>query len=125
MGATIVLKNIFYDYDKATLRPESKTELDRLTSLLEENPTLKIELSAHTDSRGSDSYNMDLSQRRAQSVVDYLIDKGVSKDRLVAKGYGETKLVVTDAEIAKMATNADKEEGHQQNRRTEFKILEL
>lgn len=125
VGETIVLKNIFYDYDKATLRPESKTELDRLTSLLEENPTLKIELSAHTDSRGSDSYNMDLSQRRAQSVVDYLIDKGVSKDRLVAKGYGETKLVVTDAEIAKMPTNADKEEGHQQNRRTEFKILEL
>lgn len=125
VGETIVLKNIFYDYDKATLRPESKTELDRLTSLLEENPTLKIELSAHTDSRGSDSYNMDLSQRRAQSVVDYLIDKGVSKDRLVAKGYGETKVVVTDAEIAKMATNADKEEGHQQNRRTEFKILEL
>lgn len=125
VGETIVLKNIFYDYDKATLRPESKTELDRLTSLLEENPTLKIELSAHTDSRGSDSYNMDLSQRRAQSVVDYLIDKGVSKDRLVAKGYGETKLVVTDAEIAKMATSAEKEDGHQQNRRTEFKILEL
>jgi outer membrane protein OmpA-like peptidoglycan-associated protein/tetratricopeptide (TPR) repeat protein len=123
VGETIVLKNIFYDYDKATLRPESKNELERLIKLLKDNPTIKIELSAHTDSRGSDSYNLDLSNRRAQSVVDYVITGGIAKDRLVAKGYGETKLLVTDVDIAKLKTNTEKEDAHQQNRRTEFKIL--
>jgi outer membrane protein OmpA-like peptidoglycan-associated protein/Tol biopolymer transport system component len=123
VGESIVLKNIFYDYDKATLRPESKNELERLVKLLNDNPTIKIELSAHTDSRGSDSYNLDLSNRRAQSVVDYLITAGIAKDRLVAKGYGETKLIVTDADINALKTSAEKEEAHQENRRTEFKIL--
>jgi outer membrane protein OmpA-like peptidoglycan-associated protein len=123
VGETIVLKNIFYDYDKATLRPESKNELERLIQLLTDNPTIKIELSAHTDSRGSDSYNLDLSNRRAQSVVDYLVKAGVSKDRLVAKGYGETRLIVSDADIAKLKNKDDIEAAHQENRRTEFKIL--
>ncbi len=123
VGSSIILKNIFYDYNKATLRNASKNELDRLTKLLNENPTLKIELSAHTDSRGSNKYNEELSQRRAQSCVDYLINKGISKSRLVSKGYGETKLIISDAEIAKMKFKEDKEAAHQQNRRTEFKIL--
>ena len=123
VGSSIVLKNIFYDYNKATLRTSSMNELDRLTDLLVKNPTLKIELSAHTDSRGSDSYNQSLSQKRAQSCVDYLIKKGIASDRLVSKGYGENKLIVSDADIAKMSSNEEKEQGHQQNRRTEFKVI--
>lgn len=123
VGSTIVLKNIFYDYNKATLRDASKNELDRLVKLLQENPTLKIELSAHTDSRGGDKYNEDLSQKRAQSCVDYLIKAGIATDRLVSKGYGEQQLIVSDAEIAKLKFEDEKEEAHQQNRRTEFKIL--
>lgn len=124
VGSAIVLKNIFYDYNKATLRDASKNELDRLTKLLTENPTIKIELSAHTDSRGGDKYNETLSQKRAQSCVDYLIGKGISKDRLIAKGYGETMLIKTDAEIAKLKFEDEKEAAHQENRRTEFKIIE-
>ena len=113
IGQTIVLKNIFFDFDKATIRPESATELDRLIQLLTENPTLKIELGSHTDSKGSDDYNQKLSQSRSQSVVTYLIGKGISTDRLVAKGYGETMPVATN----------DTDAGRQENRRTEFKIL--
>lgn len=122
VGSAIVLKNIFYDYNKATLRDASKNELDRLTKLLKENATIKIELSAHTDSRGGNKYNEELSQRRAQSCVDYLIAKGISKDRMVAKGYGETMLIKSDADIAKLKFEDEKEAAHQENRRTEFKI---
>jgi len=113
IGKSIVLKNIFFDFDKATIRPESANELERLIKLLNENPTLKIELGSHTDSKGSDDYNQKLSQSRSQSVVTYLIGKGIATDRLVAKGYGETVPVATN----------DTDEGRQQNRRTEFKIL--
>lgn len=123
VGSTIVLKNIFYDYNKATLRDASKNELDRLAKLLQENPTIKIELSAHTDSRGGDKYNEELSQKRAQSCVDYLIKAGIATDRLVSKGYGEQKLIISDTEIAKLKFEDEKEDAHQQNRRTEFKIL--
>jgi outer membrane protein OmpA-like peptidoglycan-associated protein len=113
VGKSIVLNNIFYDFDKATLRPESMSELERLVQLMNENPTLTIELSSHTDNKGTNEYNQKLSQQRAQSVVDFLIGKNVAKNRLVAKGYGET-VAVADNET---------EEGRQQNRRTEFKIL--
>lgn len=113
VGQSIVLKNIFFDFDKATIRPESANELDRLIKLLIDNPTLKIELGSHTDSKGSDEYNQKLSQSRSQSVVNYLIGKGISTDRLVAKGYGETMPVATN----------DSEAGRQENRRTDFKIL--
>ncbi len=113
IGQSIVLKNIFFDFDKATIRMESAGELDRLIKLLTENPTLKIELGSHTDSKGSDDYNQKLSQSRSQSVVTYLIGKGISTDRLVAKGYGETVPVATN----------DTEVGRQENRRTDFKIL--
>ena len=114
IGSTIVLRNIFFDFDKATIRPESANELERLIKLLNDNPTLKIELGSHTDSKGSDDYNWKLSENRSKSVVDYLIAKGISTSRLVAKGYGETK---------PMDTN-ETDEGRQNNRRTEFKILE-
>jgi outer membrane protein OmpA-like peptidoglycan-associated protein len=115
IGKSIVLNNIFYDFDKATLRPESMSELERLTVLIKENPSLKIEISSHTDNKGSDEYNQKLSQERAQSVVDFLIGKGIPAERLVAKGYGESMLV----------SENETEEGRQLNRRTEFKILSL
>ncbi|MDZ4665137.1 MAG: OmpA family protein [Bacteroidota bacterium] len=114
VGSTIVLRNIFFDFDKATIRPESANELDRLIKLLNDNPTVKIELGSHTDSKGSDDYNLKLSDSRSRSVVDYLIAKGISSGRLVAKGYGETKPIDTN----------DMDAGRQNNRRTEFKILE-
>lgn len=113
VGKSIVLNNIFYDFDKSSLRSESRSELERLVALMNENPTLSIELSSHTDNKGTDEYNLKLSQARAQSVVDFLIGKGIRKERLVAKGYGETVPIATN----------DTDEGRQQNRRTEFKVL--
>jgi outer membrane protein OmpA-like peptidoglycan-associated protein len=123
VGEAIVLRNIFFDLDKATLRPASTAELERLLKLMTDNPTLKIEISGHTDSQGDNAYNKKLSENRAKAVVDYLIGKGIPTSRLVFAGYGEEKLIVTDAEITKMKTKTEREEAHQQNRRTEFKIL--
>ena len=114
----LVIPNIYYDYDKATLRPESKLVLDSITIFFKENPDLKIELGSHTDSRGSDAYNLKLSQARAQSAVDYLISKGVPAETLQAKGYGETKLVNNCGNGAKCT-----EEEHQKNRRTTFRVI--
>jgi peptidoglycan-associated lipoprotein len=119
----IELPEIFYDLDKATLRPESKKELDGLIKVLDENPTITIRIEAHTDTRATDQYNKELSNRRAKSVVDYLVKNGVDKDRLTSEGFGETKPVVSDEEIAKMASNEEKEAAHQKNRRTEFSVL--
>ncbi|MFH1004634.1 MAG: OmpA family protein [Bacteroidota bacterium] len=113
VGSKIVLRNVFYDFDKSTLRHESISELERLIQLLNDNSTMKIELSSHTDNKGTDEYNIKLSQDRAQSVVDYLIDKNIGKDRLVAKGYGESQPIATN----------DTDEGRQMNRRTEFEII--
>lgn len=113
----LVIPNIYYDYDKATLRPESKLVLDSIMIFFKENPDLTIELGSHTDSRGSDAYNLKLSQARAQSAVDYLISKGIPTDRLQAKGYGETKLVNNCSNGANCT-----EEEHQKNRRTTFRV---
>lgn len=118
-GGVFKLENIFYDLDKATLREESKVSLDKLASFLLSND-VKIELSSHTDSRGGDAYNMQLSQRRAQSCVDYLLMKGVPKSDIIAKGYGESKLVNRCKDGVKCS-----EDEHQANRRTEVKILEV
>ncbi|MCB9361544.1 MAG: OmpA family protein, partial [Flavobacteriales bacterium] len=136
-GRSFKLENIFYDFDKSTLRDESKKELNHLVAILKENTAIKVEISSHTDAsrnvemakkifarkgieytkeahdKMSQNYNEKLSQRRAQSVVNYLIAKGIPKSRLVAKGYGESKPVATN----------DTDEGKQQNRRTEFKVL--
>jgi len=112
----IVLDNIYYDLDKAEIRTDAAVELDKLVKILKDNPAIRIELSSHTDSRSSDAYNLDLSQRRAQSAVDYMVSKGVAAERLVAKGYGETQLIIKDAKT---------EEEHQTNRRTEFKVIEI
>lgn len=120
VGTKIVLRNIFFDLDKATLRPESTAELERLIKLMNDVPTLKIELGGHTDSRGSDSYNQQLSEKRAAAVVDYLTNKGISASRLKSAGYGETQLVNGCSNGVKCS-----DDEHQQNRRTEFKVLEL
>ena len=110
----IVLNNIYYDLDKADIRPDAMPVLDSLVNIMNDNPEIFIELGSHTDSRADDAYNMSLSQRRAKSAVDYIIRKGVAPERIVAKGYGETQLIVS---------NAKTEEEHQRNRRTEFKVL--
>lgn len=123
-GAKIILKNIFYDFNKSTLREESVNELNRLYDLLRANPKLKVELSAHTDSRGNENYNNQLSQERAQSCVDYLVKKGISEKQLIAKGYGKNQPLVPDHEINNLKIETEKEAAHQQNRRTEFTILE-
>ncbi|MEX1001294.1 MAG: OmpA family protein [Crocinitomicaceae bacterium] len=125
VGKSIVLRNIFFDYAKYSLRDESKNELERLIKLLNDNPTMKIEISGHTDTRGSAEDNQLLSQNRAKSVVEYLIAHGIDKSRLVYAGYGEEQTLVSDSEIAKMNSKNAKEEAHQRNRRTEFKILSM
>lgn len=110
----IELKGILYDYDKASIRPESKIILDSLVTFLTINDNFIIEISSHTDINGSNTYNVKLSQKRAESVVNYLIESGIPPERLLAKGYGETKPVVK---------NAETDEDHQKNRRTSFRIL--
>jgi outer membrane protein OmpA-like peptidoglycan-associated protein len=116
VGKTFRLENIYYDLDKFDIRADAALELDKLVQILKDNPLIKIELGSHTDTRGSDLYNNRLSQRRAESVINYLAIKGISKERLTAKGYGETELIVQEAK---------NEEEHQINRRTEFKVLEI
>jgi outer membrane protein OmpA-like peptidoglycan-associated protein/tetratricopeptide (TPR) repeat protein len=113
VGKKIVLKNIFFDFDKASIRSESMSELSRLTKLMNNVPTLKIEVSGHTDNIGSAAYNKNLSEKRAKAVVDYLTKKRISKERLTYKGYGFSEPIATN----------NTEGGRQQNRRTEFKVL--
>lgn len=137
----IELPNIFYDFNKWDLRPESMVSLDKLVETLNDNPKVTIELMSHTDSRDTEEYNLTLSQRRAQSVVDYLVSKGIEIERLTARGYGESSPKVVDAEISSqfsflkqgvalseqfintLASDEQKEIAHQINRRTEFKVL--
>lgn len=137
----IEIPNIFYDYNKWELRPESREALDKLVEILTDNPTVTIELASHTDSRGSQDYNYELSQKRAQSVVNYLIDKGIATDRLKAKGYAQTQPKVVDATLNAryeflpigstldqkftdgLTSEANKEVVYQINRRTEFRVL--
>ena len=140
ISAPVLIENIFYDFDKATLRPESATALDELVQLLNENPNITIELSAHTDYKGSDAHNEGLSQRRAESVVNYLIAHGIASDRLTPKGYGEGEPktikrkvaerypflkagdVLTEAYITTLPEE-QQEQCNQLNRRTEFIVL--
>lgn len=137
----IELPNIFYDFGKWDLRPESMVSLDKLVETLNDNPNVTIELMSHTDSRDTEEYNLDLSQKRAQSVVEYLIAKGIDAERLSPKGYGESTPKVVDAItesqnpflkqgttlseqfINTLATEEQKEVAHQINRRTEFRVL--
>jgi peptidoglycan-associated lipoprotein len=119
----IKLPEVQYDLGKFDLRPEGKDSLETLYQTLIDNPTIIIELSAHTDSRDSDARNLILSQNRAQSCVNYLVTKGIDPVRMVPKGYGETKLRITDAQIKAMKTKEEQEAAHQSNRRTEFRVL--
>ena len=139
--APVLIDNIFYDFDKATLRPESKEALDQLVKLLEENPNVTIELSAHTDYRGSAEYNKRLSQRRAESVIRYLIEHGIAADRLTPVGYGKERPkevrrkltekypflkegdVLTEEYVKALSEEEQQETCNQLNRRTEFRVL--
>lgn len=120
VGQTMELDNVYYDTGKSTLRPESKQELNRLYNLMKQYSTLKVEVSSHTDSRGSAEKNMALSTNRAKSCYNYLTRKGIGKDRVIFKGYGETRLINQCADGVKCS---DVE--HQKNRRTEISILEI
>lgn len=113
IGQVVRLNNVFFDFDKWDLRPESYIELERVVNLLNDNPAIEIEMSAHTDSRGSDEYNFKLSDERARSVMQYILSKGIAPSRIISKGYGETMPVVPN----------DTDENRQLNRRVEFKIL--
>jgi peptidoglycan-associated lipoprotein len=137
----IELPNILYDFGKWDLRPESMVSLDKLVETLFENSNVTIELMSHTDSRDTEEYNQDLSQKRAQVVVQYLIEKGIEPQRLSPKGYGESSPKIVDSEIVKqnpflkegtalteqyintLASDEQKEIAHQINRRTEFRVL--
>jgi outer membrane protein OmpA-like peptidoglycan-associated protein len=114
---------IYFDYNKSNIRPDAAAELDKIVKIMKDNPTLKIELGSHTDSRGSDEYNMSLSDRRAKASAEYIISNGISRNRITGKGYGESKLKVSDKVINALPTEEEKEVAHQKNRRTEFIIV--
>ena len=114
----VVMDDIYYDFDRWEIREDAKPTLNELVALMEDNPGLRIELGSHTDCRGTEAYNIELSQNRAQSAVDYLVDSGISRDRLMARGYGKSRLRVDC--ICEECT----EEEHQLNRRTTFRIIE-
>ncbi|MCX6247491.1 MAG: OmpA family protein [Bacteroidetes bacterium] len=117
---------IYYDFDKCNIRKDAGIELDRLVDLMRKYPKMEIELSSHTDQRGTDAYNDKLSQCRAQSAVDYIIGKGISKDRITAKGYGKHKLIEDCTKVAGCPTGSAGDcPCHQLNRRTEVKILKM
>lgn len=138
----VVIDNIFYDYDRATLRPESKTALDEMVQVLSDNPNVTIEMASHTDRHGSDAYNIDLSGRRAKSVIDYLIEHGIAPERLQSQGYGESRPktitkklarehpqfkegdVLTEEYILNLSPE-DQDVADQINRRTEFQVLSI
>ena len=137
-----VVENIFYDYDKADLRPESKTALNELIAVLHDNPNVTIEMASHTDRWGSDAYNINLSERRAKSVVDYLVENGISRDRLQPHGYGKSRPKTVTNRIARLypqfkegdilteefiktLSEEDQQAADQINRRTEFSVLSL
>jgi outer membrane protein OmpA-like peptidoglycan-associated protein len=117
-GKQFVLEDLFYDLDKYNIRPDAAIVLDKLAKILTDNPSVRIEIGSHTDSRATAEYNLKLSQNRSESVVAYLISKGIAKSRLVAKGYGESQLVNKCADGVPCA-----EEEHQANRRTVIEIL--
>lgn len=138
----VVIENIFYDFDRASLRPESKKALDEMAQILRDNPNVTIEMASHTDRHGSDEYNLSLSSRRARSVIDYLISVGISPDRLQSQGYGESRPKTITKKLAReypqfkegdtltqefieALSPEDQEAADQINRRTEFQVLSI
>ncbi len=138
----VVIDNIFYDFDRATLRPESQEALDEMVQVLRDNPNVTIEMASHTDRHGTDEYNIGLSSRRARAVIDYLIEHGIAPDRLQSQGYGESRPktitkklarehpdfkegdVLTEEYILALPEELQ-EEADQINRRTEFQVLSI
>ena len=138
-----VVENIFYDFDKATLRPESKAALDEMAQMLRDNPNVTLEMGSHTDRHGSDAYNNALSDRRAKSVVDYLVAAGINADRLTWKGYGESRpktvtkrinkeypqfeegTILNEEFIMGLEEESDRDAADQINRRTEFQVTSI
>jgi len=112
MGLTVQLKNVYFNFDRATLTPESFDELDKVAELFKQNPSTQFEIAGHTDSEGPDDYNLHLSQERAQAIADYLMSKGVDSSQLVVHGYGETKPIDSN----------QTEKGKLNNRRVEFVV---
>lgn len=138
----VVVENIFYDFDRATLRPESKVALDSLADVLRDNPNVTIEMASHTDRHGSDEYNIGLSSRRAKAVIDYLISVGIAPDRLQSQGYGESRPKTITKRLARQypefkegdilteeyilaLPEEQQEKADQINRRTEFQVLSI
>lgn len=121
LNKIFVLDNIYYNFNRADIREDAAKELDKLVQLLVDNPEIKIELGSHTDSVDTDVFNLDLSQRRAESAVRYIVQHGIAPDRIVAKGYGESKPIARNTN----PDGTDNPVGRQKNRRTEFKILEV
>lgn len=121
-GGEFVLKNIYFTFDKSYLRDESVKELDQLVKVMNENPSIEIELGGHTDAVGPDDYNYRLSTKRAEVAKKYLVSKNINPDRITTKGYGETMTIIKRSVINRMKTEREKEEAHQANRRTIVKI---
>lgn len=117
INKTFEIENIYYDYDKDYIRPDAAERLDDVVTVLNDNPSITVEMGSHTDSRGRDAYNQDLSERRARSAVQYLIEQGIEASRLTSRGYGEIAI----ANRCRNGVNCSDEE-HEQNRRTELKI---
>src|SRR5690606_7160443 len=113
VGVTVRLKNIYFDFDKTTLKNESFAELNKVVDFLKQNPSVEIEISGHTDNKGSDDYNEKLSQGRSEAVVSYIVSQGIDNYRLTAHGYGEAKPIDTN----------DSDEGRANNRRVEFTVM--
>ena len=142
IGKPIPVDDIFFDFNKASLRPESESALNDVVKTLIDNPNISIEMGAHTDFKGSEEYNQTLSQKRAEAVVDYLVKNGIDKDRLTAKGYGESQPVTITKKLNKLypqfpegttlneefittLSEEDMETAHQINRRTEFRVTAI
>ena len=117
INQSILINNIYYDFNKWDIRPDAAVELDKIVEILKKNPNISIELSSHTDSRGSDFINNKLSQESADAAANYIISKGIDAKRITAKGYGKTRL------LNKCVKCTDEE--HQMNRRTEFKVIKI
>ena len=113
----IFIDPIYFDYGKSFIRPDASIELDKIVNILNDYPAMEIDVRSHTDSRSSDPFNMNLSNRRAQATIDYLVNQGINRSRLTGRGYGETQLVNRCANGVKCT-----DEEHQQNRRSEFII---
>lgn len=122
IGQSINCECIYFEFDKSILKKESVPFLDSMVVFLNSNPSIQLEIQNHTDSRAKISYSINLTQRRAQTAMDYLVNNGIEKKRLTAKGYFNTQLLISDEEINKLKSKSEKEEAHKKNRRTVFVI---